>query len=85
MKANPTDPRMRLVTDIALIRDPVYLEYVKLFASNMTALDEAYDFSWTSLITNGHGWSSTRRCVSYGTPPSYIQTPPTSMLNTDPR
>jgi catalase (peroxidase I) len=86
MKENPTDPRMRLVTDISMIRDPVYLEYVRLFASNMTALDEAYDFSWRNLITNGYGWSSTTKCVPYGTPPvSGLASPYTSMLNTDPR
>jgi len=91
MKANPTDRRMRLVTDISLIKDPVYLEWVKVFASNLTALDEAYDFSWRNLITKGSDWSDTKKCVPYGTPPvagwasPWMGQPPTSMLNTDPR
>jgi len=85
MKENPDDPRMRLTTDIALIKDPEYLKYVELFASNLTALNEAYDFSWTSLISNGGGWSTKKICVPYGPPPEPGATTPTSMLNTDPR
>jgi catalase (peroxidase I) len=84
MKNQPSDPRMRLTSDIALLHDPEYKKYVELFASNMTAFDEAFDEAWTQLITNGGGWSSKKRCASYGPPPDYQAAPPPAMLNTDP-
>jgi catalase (peroxidase I) len=84
MKNQPSDPRMRLTSDIALLHDPEYKKYVELFASNMTAFDEAFNEAWTQLITNGGGWSSKKRCASYGPPPDYQAAPPPAMLNTDP-
>lgn len=62
IKNDPTDPRMRLTTDIALINDPSYKAIVEGFARNMTALNVAFDEAWTGLTTKGGRWSSAKRC-----------------------
>jgi catalase (peroxidase I) len=83
MKEHPNDPRMRMTTDIALLHDPEYKKHVEEFASNITALDEAFDAAWTQLISNGKGWlpENQQRCVPFGPSPDY--TPPPAMLGTD--
>lgn len=83
MKNHPDDPRMRLTSDIALLHDPEFKKYVELFASNMTALDEAFDLAWRDLTTSGGGWSSKKRCAQYGPPPDYQPPQLPAMLNTD--
>lgn len=58
---------MRLTTDVALLHDPVYLDVVKEFASNMTAFDEAFDSAWFKLTTtNGARWSPAAKCDAGG-------------------
>jgi len=47
---------MKLTSDMALFYDETYRNIVKEFASDLTALDNAFDKAWTSLtITNGGG------------------------------
>jgi len=64
MKDNPSDERIRLTSDIALLHDDEYKKIVIEFAENQTALDEAFDFAWTRLTTNGGEWSSKKKCDS---------------------
>jgi catalase (peroxidase I) len=61
--AGPLVGLMRLTTDVALLHDPVYLNIVKEFASNMTAFNEAFDSAWFALTTtNGARWSPAAKC-----------------------
>ncbi len=62
IKDQPADLRMRLTADLALINDPSYKAIVEKFASNMTALNAAFDEAWTGLTTKGGRWSSAKRC-----------------------
>jgi len=71
MKDSPDDPRMRFTTDMALLHDAKYRAIVEEFASNMTALDEAFDSAWTALTTNGNGWSTKKKCDSFSLQPRY--------------
>jgi len=64
LKENPTDERIRLTSDIALLHDAEYLKIVKEFAANQTALDEAFDSAWTVLTENGGTWSPNKKCDS---------------------
>jgi catalase (peroxidase I) len=64
MEDNPSDQRMRLTSDIALLHDDAYKKIVTEFAQNMTALDEAFDMAWTALTTNGGTWSPNKKCDS---------------------
>merc|ERR1712054_748608 len=79
MKDSPDDPRMRFTTDMALLQDAKYKAIVEEFASNMTALDEAFDSAWTALTENGNGWSTKKKCDSFSLPTYDEQ----SMLETD--
>lgn len=61
--AGPLVGLMRLTSDVALLHDPVYLNIVKEFASNMTAFGEAFDDAWFKLTTtNGARWSPAAKC-----------------------
>lgn len=61
--AGPLKGLMRLTSDVALLHDPVYLDIVKEFASNMTAFDEAFDDAWFKLTTTfGARWSPAAKC-----------------------
>jgi len=73
---------MRLTSDVGLLHDPKYLEIVKEFAQNMSALDEAFDAAWSQLtITEGARWSSAAICDS-GKPPE-DRRPALKMLGND--
>jgi len=62
---------IRLTSDIALLHDKEYKYWVKVFASNMTKLNEAFDFAWDLLTTNGVGeWSTRARCDDGSAPPT---------------
>jgi len=71
----------RLTSDMALMFDVKYKGLVHEFASNLTALDEAFDVAWTKLITKGGGtsadpwagWSKERKC-DVGSFPTHLQT-----------
>ena len=45
-----------LTSDVALLKDPIFLDYVKLYASNMTALTEMFaSGEWGGGGTRGSG------------------------------
>lgn len=82
LKDQPDDPRMRLTSDMALLADPEFRHWVEVFARNATALDEAFDAAWHTLVNAGGGWSSSKRCVQLGSPPENPAAP-SRMLDTD--
>merc|ERR1712127_1064726 len=46
---------MRMTTDMALLEDAAYKEWVEIFSTNQTALDMAYDDAWDKLTSRGVG------------------------------
>ena len=50
-----------LTSDIALKTDPEFYKYVKMFAENMTYLDEEFAHGWYQLVTRDMGPRD--RCV----------------------
>lgn len=73
---------MRLTSDMSLLEDESYRKLVREFASNITALEEAFDVAWTKLITKGGTWSSERRCDA-GTFPTIFLADSQGMLPSD--
>lgn len=53
---------MRLTSDISLLQDKHYRAIVNEFATNQTALDDAFDKAWQELVTHGGSWSNERKC-----------------------
>jgi len=55
---------VRLTSDIALLHDESYLEYVKLFANDMDAFNTAFSTAWFDLTTTyGSGtWADNAKC-----------------------
>jgi len=85
MKDSPDDPRIRFTTDLALLHDASYKAIAEEFASNMTALDEAFDSAWTVLTTNGKGWlsESKQKCDTFSLPSTSERRLSAGMLNSD--
>ena len=55
-KGNTPVPNiMMLTTDIALTKDPSYLELVKLYASDQNALNVAFSHAWYKLVARDMG------------------------------
>ena len=65
--SNQTQEVMMLTTDVALMFDPEYQVYVREFASNLTALSEAFASAWYKLVTRDAG--PVERCVGPNVPP----------------
>merc|ERR1711879_530049 len=86
MKNDPSNPLMRLTTDIALLYDDRYRAIVEEFARNITALDEEFDKAWYLLTHNGGTWSKSKKCDRFELPVtcSYAPKGALKMLNTDP-
>jgi catalase (peroxidase I) len=55
-----------LTTDVALIEDPMYYEIVKVFASDMAALETAFSHAWYKLMSRDMGPAS--RCMDVKVP-----------------
>jgi len=85
LKDSPDDPRIRFTTDLALLYDESYKAIAQEFASNMTALDEAFDSAWTVLTTNGNGWlsKSKQKCDEFSLPSTSERRLSAGMLNSD--
>lgn len=73
----------RLTSDIALLHDPEYLQYVTEFATDMQAFNTAFNDAWFDLTTTyGSGtWSANAMCDS-GTFPETLRDRPV-MLSSD--
>lgn len=65
---NQTQEIMMLTTDVALMSDPEYQVYVREFASNLTALSEAFASAWYKLVTRDVG--PYERCLGPKVPPA---------------
>ena len=77
---------MMLTTDIALITDDEYKEYVKEFAQNATAFAETFAYAWYKLVTRDVG--PVTRCVGPNVPPAQhfqhpLPDPPAKLANMD--
>jgi len=61
---------MMLTSDISLLQDPQseYQQYVKLFAANLTALNDTFSNAWYKLVTRDMG--PITRCVGPWVPPA---------------
>merc|ERR1712192_337844 len=64
---NGTQDIGMLTTDVALLEDPIYLNYVQLFASSMAEFDQAFSSAWYKLTTRDMGPHS--RCIGPIVPP----------------
>jgi len=64
---NGTAGIMMLTTDISLLHDPQYLKYVQLFASNLSAFEQAFSQAWYKLTTRDMG--PVDRCAGPWVPP----------------
>jgi len=84
--ANATEDEeglMRLTSDVALINDEAYLEIVQEFASNISALEDAFADAWFNLTHRGGVWSANSKC-DIGTIPQWILDQNSNrMLDTD--
>lgn len=58
---------MMLTSDMALLEDPEYVKYVKLFAEDQAELDETFKNAWYKLVTRDMGPYS--RCLGKALPP----------------
>lgn len=54
---------MRLTSDIALMQDDRFRRIVLEFATNQTALDDAFAAAWLKLTNAGGRWAPNKRCV----------------------
>ncbi|GAX76432.1 hypothetical protein CEUSTIGMA_g3877.t1 [Chlamydomonas eustigma] len=64
--APPSEVGM-LTTDVALIRDPAYLELVKLYAKDISQLENDFGAAWYKLVTRDMGPAT--RCINADAPP----------------
>jgi len=85
--AGSDDKRMRLTSDIALLHDAKYLEYVKQFAGSMEAFNVAFEEAWFDLTTTyGSGtWAKNAKCDNGAFPESirFASKKSSYMMNTD--
>ena len=71
---NQTQDVMMLTTDVALVADPEYSQYVHEFAQNETLLAEYFAKAWYKMVTRDVG--PEERCVGPKTPPAqHFQNP----------
>jgi catalase (peroxidase I) len=86
LKNDPSNPRMRLTTDMALLYDKTYRSIAEEFARNLTALDEEFDKAWHHLTHNGGTWSKNKKCDHFTLPATceHKSDGAPKMLDTDP-
>lgn len=61
---------MMLTSDIALLKDPSYLSWVKLYAGNLEALTADFGRAWFKLMTRSMGPAA--RCLGNDVPPPQV-------------
>lgn len=84
LKGTDGQGKMRLTSDIALMRDANYSAIMQEFASDQTAFDTAFDVAWHDLTTTNVGgvWSANAKCDDGSTPA--IRQSETAMRGDDP-
>jgi catalase (peroxidase I) len=67
--------KMRMTSDLALMEDEKYREYVKKFANDMDAFNEAFNSAWFDLTTRygGGTWSKSAKCDQGELPHDILQ------------
>jgi len=80
--ANGPQSIMMLTTDISLLHDPRYQQIIRLYASDLSALNNAFSHAWYKLTTRDMG--PVTRCTGPWVPPpqpfQYPLPPPASQL-----
>jgi catalase (peroxidase I) len=70
--ASPPPVVGMLTTDVALTRDPAYLELVKLYAKDISQLENDFGAAWYKLVTRDMGPAT--RCINDDAPPPQVLT-----------
>ena len=74
---------LRLTSDMALLADDKYLEIVKEFAADQSALDTAFADAWFALTHRGGTWSPDSRCDAGPMPAWVMEQNNNRMLDSD--
>jgi catalase (peroxidase I) len=64
---------MMLTSDVALLKDPVYLKWVRTYAHDQDSLTKDFGNAWYKLTTRSMGPVS--RCLGSKVPPAQVRSP----------